>query len=114
MHAQILNVDHLLLAKAKYQKGKYDATTKDPPISMRMRADQDWIDGAEEALATRLGLSQTFQKEFLSIDLASHRVTEEVGFSRPARLTPPHRSQTASRYRRRCHASICGSSGRLA
>lgn len=82
LHAHILNVDHVLVVKAKYQKGQFDAMNKDTPISMRMSVEQDWAEAVEAALLTRLGLTPAFQASHLGVDKASHKLTEEVGFSR--------------------------------
>jgi len=82
LHAQILNVDHILVVKAKFQKGAFDAMTKDQPISMRMSVDQDWAEAVHEALQSRLGLNSYFQDQFLSVDTSTHKLTEEIGYSR--------------------------------
>jgi hypothetical protein len=55
---------------------------KNSVISMRMSAEQDWEDAVEEVLSLRLGIAADAQHDLLEVDNVSHRITEEIGYSR--------------------------------
>lgn len=81
IRAYILNVEHVLLVKAKWQKGAFNTSSKGQPITMRMTSGSDWEDATRQAVLTRLNLSLGFQERYLAIDLGTHDITEEIAES---------------------------------
>lgn len=82
LRTDILNVDHILVTRSKFQKGRSDADAAGRPISMRMSADQDWEEAVQEALLLRLGVTADLLAALMSVETVTHRLTEEVAYSR--------------------------------
>uniref|UniRef100_A0A7S2LSF5 Uncharacterized protein n=1 Tax=Zooxanthella nutricula TaxID=1333877 RepID=A0A7S2LSF5_9DINO len=82
VHAEILNIDHVLVVRAKWQKGTYEEMHLPQPVSMRMGVDQEWTEAVDQALFTRLGLTMDFLAANVHVDRSTHKLTEEVGYSR--------------------------------
>jgi len=80
--AQVLSLEHVLVSKAKFQKGKSDDKSTNRPLSMRMSKDQDWEEAVEVGIFQRLGIAADVQSQFFTIDPRSYTLTEEVAFSR--------------------------------
>eukprot|EP00928_Gymnodinium_smaydae_P036282 TRINITY_DN25380_c0_g1_i1.p1 TRINITY_DN25380_c0_g1~~TRINITY_DN25380_c0_g1_i1.p1 ORF type:complete len:1280 (+),score=181.68 TRINITY_DN25380_c0_g1_i1:105-3944(+) len=82
LHADILNVDHVLVVRSKWQNGFLETMTSDTPITMRFKVDQTWQTAVQDALKTRLSLSPQFQQEHIDVDMFSHKFTEEIAYSK--------------------------------
>eukprot|EP00928_Gymnodinium_smaydae_P032460 TRINITY_DN23502_c0_g2_i1.p1 TRINITY_DN23502_c0_g2~~TRINITY_DN23502_c0_g2_i1.p1 ORF type:complete len:1241 (-),score=183.64 TRINITY_DN23502_c0_g2_i1:149-3871(-) len=81
LHADVLNVEHVLVASSKRSKGQDRGIARDSPISMKMGVDQSWPDALEQALFTRVGLPVQSQRQNVVADILSLSHMEETQYS---------------------------------
>lgn len=81
LSADLLSIEHVLVKRWQFEKGISDTQAKDRPVSMRMAMDQPWEEAVRMNVMDNLGLDIDFQRQHLSIDERSYRISEEVGNS---------------------------------
>mmetsp|Transcript_22748 Transcript_22748/g.50277 ORF Transcript_22748/g.50277 Transcript_22748/m.50277 type:complete len:1319 (+) Transcript_22748:219-4175(+) len=77
LHADVLNVDHVLVTRSKVQHGLRHHKIQGRPISMRISSDMSWVDAVEEAVGSRLGILPQMQQEMMATDFVTYKLSEE-------------------------------------